>query len=248
MTLLNCKNVLSKQSQKKMNKYQNDDDWKLIVKNSFYNHFFTLSESHFALRKIAINENIINNIYKQFKANIASAQILSILRLNKNEKNYMFKSQNIYNVKIKIRRQKFDALISIQTLINQLIEKKWMFRYDIDKNDQILTLFLNKNFSQRMLKSNHEILIMNCTYKIDIYKMSLLIITKQIPINTTFYVRFDFLFQKNEIFYSWVFEQLKELYRLHQIFASFIIITDCEKEFISIMQIILLEINYLFCV
>ena len=58
-----------------------------------------------------------------------------------------------------------------------------MFRYDTDENDQILTLFFNRVFSQKMLKLNSEILIMNCTYKTNIYKMSLLIITKQ----TTFF-------------------------------------------------------------
>ena len=77
-----------------------------------------------------------------------------------------------------------------------------MFCNERDESDQILTLFFNKIFSQRMLKLNHEILFMNWTYKINIYKMSLLIITKQIAINTTFYVTFVFLFQKNKIFYS----------------------------------------------
>ena len=90
----------------------------MIVKNLFYNHFFTLFETHFILSKIVLNEKIINNIYKQFKANIAFVQILSVLRLDKKEENSMFKSQNIYNAKMKMKRQKFDALIFIQTLMN----------------------------------------------------------------------------------------------------------------------------------
>ena len=103
-------------------------------------------------------------------------------------------------------------------------------------------------FSQKMLKLNPEILIMNCTYKTNIYKMLLLIITKQTAINTTFYVTFVFFSQKNEIFYSWTLEQLKKLYRLHQISASSVIVTDCETELISIMKIVYSEINHLFCV
>ena len=233
---------------KRTNAYKNDDDWKLIVKNLFYNHFSTLFESHFTLRKIALNEKIMNSIQRQFKANIAFAQILSILRLDKKEENSMFKSQNIYNAKMKIRRKKLDALTFVQILMKQLNEKNWMFRYDIDENDQILILFFNRVFSQKMLKLNSEILIMNCTYKINIYKMSLLIITKQTAINIIFYVTFVFFSQKNEIFYSWTFEQLKELYRLHQIFVSSVIITDCETKLISIMKIVYSKISHLFCV
>ena len=233
---------------KRTNAYENDDDWKLIVKNSFHNHFSTLFESHSALKKIALNEKIMNNIQRQFKANIVFVQILSILRFDKKEENFMFKSQNIYNAKMKIKRKKFDALTFVQILMKQLNEKNWMFLYDTDENDQILTLFFSRIFSQRMLKLNFEILIINCTYKINIYKMSLLIITKQIAINTIFYVTFVFLFQKNEIFYSWTLEQLKELYRLSQISVSSVIITDCETELISIMKIVYSEINHLFCV
>ena len=75
------------------------------MKKSFYNYFFTLSKSHCALRKIALNENIMNSIHKQFKANIAFVQVLSILRLDKNKNKFMFKSQNIYNAKMKIKVQ-----------------------------------------------------------------------------------------------------------------------------------------------
>ena len=93
------------------------------MKNSSHNHSSTFFESHSALRKTASNEKIINSIQRQFKANIASAQILSILRFDKKEENSMFKSQNIYNAKMKIRRKKFDALISVQILMKQLNEK-----------------------------------------------------------------------------------------------------------------------------
>ena len=83
------------------------------MKNSSYNHFFTLFKSHFALRKIVSNEKIINNIYKQFRADIAFTPILSILRFNKKKEDFMFKSQNIYNAEMKIRRKKFDVMIFI---------------------------------------------------------------------------------------------------------------------------------------
>jgi len=44
-----------------------------------------------------------------------------------------------------------------------------------------------------MLTCNSEILIMNCIYKINCYKMSLLIIIEVIALNIFFFVEFCFM-------------------------------------------------------
>ena len=94
------------------------------MKNSSYNHFVTFSESHFVLRKIVLNEKaVLDRIKNQIKVEILSAKILTILRLDKNEKDSLFKSQNIYNVKQKIKRQKLKSLTNVQILMKQLNEK-----------------------------------------------------------------------------------------------------------------------------
>lgn len=129
-----------------------------------------------------------------------------------------------------------------------MIKRNWIFPYDTDDHDQIFALFFRKFLSQRMSKLNHEILIINCTYKVNIYRMSLVIITKQIAINIIFYVAFVFLAQKNEDSYEWILKQLKKFYQFIEIFFPSVIITDCEAESISIMQIKYWEIDYLFCV
>ena len=95
----------------------------LTVKFFFHNHTFTLFESHSALRKMTLNEKIIDVIKRQNRINILSAKILSELRFNINEKNSMFKSQNIYNAKTKIKRQIFETFTSVQTLMQQFKKK-----------------------------------------------------------------------------------------------------------------------------
>ncbi len=47
-----------------------------------------------------------------------------------------------------------------------------------------------------MLKRNSEILIMNCIYKINRYKMLLLIIIEIIALNIFFFVNFYFMIAK----------------------------------------------------
>jgi hypothetical protein len=65
----------------------------------------------------------------------------------------------------------------VKTLIRQLNEDNWF--YEVQKNEinQITHLFFVKKTSQEMLKINYEILVMNCIYKINKYRMSLLIIS-----------------------------------------------------------------------
>ena len=85
----------------------------LTIKIFFHNHIFILSESYSALRKMTLNEKIINVIKRQNRVNILLIKILSELQFDINEKNSMFKSQNIYNAKTKIKRQMLEAFTSV---------------------------------------------------------------------------------------------------------------------------------------
>ena len=76
----------------------------LTMKIFFHNHIFILSESHSALRKMMLNEKIIDDIKRQNRVDILPTKILSELRFDINEENSMFKPQNIYNAKTKIKR------------------------------------------------------------------------------------------------------------------------------------------------
>ena len=49
---------------------------------------------------------------------------------------------------------------------------------------------------QKFFRENHEVLLMNCTYKINKYKISLLIIIEVISLNIIFYVNFCFMKEK----------------------------------------------------
>ena len=52
--------------------------------------------------------------------------------------------------------------------------------------------FVNKHVKKILIK-NFEIIIMNCTYKINKYKMSLLVIMSHTILSTSFYIDFAFL-------------------------------------------------------
>jgi hypothetical protein len=59
--------------------------------------------------------------------------------------------------------------------------------------NHIIHLFFVKMSSEILLKTNYEVLIMNCTYKTNRYKLSLLIISEQTAMHINFYVTFCFM-------------------------------------------------------
>ncbi len=65
--------------------------------------------------------------------------------------------------------------------------------YNLDKDVCIRRLFFAKTTSQKMLKLNYEVLLIDCTYKTNVHKTPLCLITGVMPLNTTYYVAFVFL-------------------------------------------------------
>ena len=72
-------------------------------------------------------------------------------------------------------------------------QKDYWMTYKLDKDLCIRRLFFAKTTSQELLKLNYEVLLMNFTYKTNMYKMPLCIITGVTPLNITYYVAFAFL-------------------------------------------------------
>ncbi len=86
-------------------------------------------------KKIALIKKIRDDISRQLQIQTKSAQILSSLRISTRvvssdlenfEKSIitsLFKSRDIYNLKVKLRRESLKFLTSIQTLIRKLKQK-----------------------------------------------------------------------------------------------------------------------------
>lgn len=102
-------------------------------------------------------------------------------------------------------------------------------RYTTDAQGRITNLFIAKTSSQKVLKQNYEVLLMDCTYKTNVYCMLLCIISGVTALNTTFYIAFCFLFSESAKGYIWLLQMLKELYELLDIPDPIVVITDAKK-------------------
>ena len=101
-------------------------------------------------------------------------------------------------------------------------------RYSIDIQNRITRLFFAKTSSQKVLRLNYEVLLIDSTYKTNAYRMLLCIISGVTPLNTTFYIRFCFLSLETAEDYTWLLQKLKELYKMLDIPDPTVVITNAE--------------------
>jgi hypothetical protein len=131
--------------------------------------------------------------------------------------------------------------------MHQLNENDWTFAFQKDRLNQVTHLFFAKKSSQSILKINYEVLIMNCIYKINKYKMSLMIIFDQIVLHKTFYVVFCFMTKKNQNDYVWILQQLKLLYQKLELSDLTIFVTDMKRELMNDRLLFFSDANHLLC-
>ncbi len=92
----------------------------LKIEDSAHNHEFILSESHSALRKLTLINQIKANIAHQSRVRITLRQMLTALQLDSDLNNSMFKAADIYNAKIALRRDALRSFTFIQALLQNL--------------------------------------------------------------------------------------------------------------------------------
>ena len=131
-----------------------------------------------------------------------------------------------------------DAKIWLKKLI-LCFWKKWFESNNL--------FFFVKNIQQLLLKKNHEILIMNCIYKINRYHMFLFIISDQIAMIINFYVVFCFIVKKTNSDYCWIFIQLKVLYMRLKFSSSIVFVINMKKALIFSIKMIFFNVNHLLC-
>jgi hypothetical protein len=79
----------------------------------------------------------------------------------------------------------------------------WTYTYRSDATGRVLGLFLAHEQSLDLLQGSPEVLLMDCTYKTNKFRMPLFVITGVIPLSTTFFVGFAFLSQQRQVDYEW---------------------------------------------
>lgn len=199
-----------------------DDTWKLEVQNPDHNHGSTHMSTHPTLRRRVIKQ-FDEEIRWELRNGLKRSEVLALL-----QPTYPFiRPKDISNV---INQIKFDLLAgrpSIQALLEELPKYgDWLFRYELNDDNSLKTLFGMHRTSIAMLRTNHWVLWMDCTYKTNRFRMPLLNIVGAASSGQTFHAAFAFLSNEKEESISFALECLQELYQKEGLTAPKTIFTD----------------------
>ncbi|KAF5710300.1 mutator-like element transposase [Fusarium mundagurra] len=119
--------------------------------------------------------------------------------------------QDIYNCIAESKRELLEGQSNIHALANQLESEGFWSRIRLEEGTVTAVLFAHPK-SLAYLKSYTEVLILDCTYKTNKYKMPLLNAIGVDACQRSFCIAFAFLSGEEEGDYNWALAQLRSIY------------------------------------
>ena len=156
-------------------------------------------------------------------AGIAPKGIRSFLRMNTDT---LATQQDIYNCIAQGKRDLARGQSNMHALADQLKSEGFWSRIRLDESGRVVAVLFAHPRSLGYLKSYPEVLILDCTYKTNKYKMPLLDIVGVDACQRSFCIAFAFLSGEEEDDYIWALERLRSMYEVHGIGLPSVILTD----------------------
>ena len=189
--------------------------WIYTVRDSTHNHPPSgYQGAHPALRHLT--PEALDTIRRQTLAGSSAREVVSVLRLE--DSTAYIKAKDVSNAKNLIRRKEIGPMTPTQALMLQLNKRDDFFMEFVkDNNNRLTHLFIVYEKSRNLLRQNPDVLIIDSTYKTNVYGMPLVNILGVTTLGTTFYVGFAFIVGETMDDYAWVMQCLKKLYDLIQV-------------------------------
>ena len=184
--------------------------WTLHVINDKHNHPPTNAHSHPSLCRLSQFENA--EVVRLAGAAISPKKIYAALKQSNPDST--FTKQHIYNNITKDNIAFLRGRSPTQAFLEELDNSEWIYALRTE-NSKISCLFITHPHSIEMSRRYHKVLLMDCTYKTNCYKMPLLDVVGINCFNKTFFSCFVFLSEETTENYVWALKQIK-----HEIFAG----------------------------
>ncbi|EGU84478.1 hypothetical protein FOXB_05007, partial [Fusarium oxysporum f. sp. conglutinans Fo5176] len=134
--------------------------------------------------------------------------------------------QDIYNCISESKRALAKGQSTIHALADELNKEGFWSHICLDDKGVVTAVIFAHPDSLSYVKSYPEVLIMDCTYKTNKYKMPLLDIVGIDACQKTFCVAFAFLSGEEEADFNWALTRLRSLFEEHGIGLPSVILTD----------------------
>lgn len=147
-------------------------------------------------------------------------------------------AQDIRNRIAEMQRQSCEGESTIHALANQLDREGFWSRIQFDDKGRVTAVLFAHPGSLGFLQSYPDVLILDCTYKTNKYRMPLLEIIGVDACQRSFCVAFAFISGEETQDYLWVFERLRSLYETCNARLPSVIVTDGDKACMNAIRMV----------
>jgi MULE transposase domain len=219
-----------------------DGIWTIKVRDADHNHEATKTAvSH------PIQHRLTPTLKQQVKdlstAGITAREIVSTVRQSTD---HAVLVSDIYNMRKQLRLENLAGKTPTEALVTILTTSQYVFNYRTDEIGRVTHLFFAHPRSLQLLEQYPDVLLLDCTYKTNRFKMPLLNIVGTTCLNTTFYVAFCFLAKEEKDDYIWAMEQLRNVFPAEV--QSSMMVMDQELALMNAIQQVFPKTQQLLCI
>lgn len=175
------------------------NEWVIQVKNPTHNHSLSSdSRAHPMHRCRALDPEAHKIVIEAFKAAVPPRVVYTILLERFGQ--CPLTDKDLYNMSNRLMRKELGGYSPIQALLNEILSDNSAIISRIlkDEKNRITHLFLIYKKSIEVLRENYDILLLDCTYKTNRYRMPLLNILFVTKLHTTMNLGFIFMNREKE--------------------------------------------------
>ncbi|KAJ0127445.1 Uncharacterized protein HZ326_29452 [Fusarium oxysporum f. sp. albedinis] len=190
---------------------------------SHHNHGPTAGDgvAHTTHRSLA-NEDLLM-VKKLVLAGVEQRQIKTFLLQNTDA---LFIDSDLSNCISRAKQDLANGQSHMVALLQHLDSQGFWSRHLIGKDYRLQSIIFAHPGSIQFARSYPEVLIVDCTYKTNKYRMPLLDIVGVDATGSTFCIAFAYLSGEEEEDFGWAFEQLRDLYDANGIKHPSVVLTD----------------------
>jgi len=223
-------------------KTKQNDQWKLEVQIGSHNHPPSINPSAHNVyrRRTSAQKDVIESMTH---AGARPMQILAAIQ--REDKDTLVSATDIRSERKAIREKHLGGRSPIETLLDDLSTGTWVFSVQKDKNERIQNLFFAHRKQVELILANPDVLLMDCTYRTNKYRLPLLHILGCTNLQTFFSAGFCFLSSETQADYHWAVANFLLSTGLQQ---PRVFISDQEEALKAAARVLLPGVPQLLCV
>ena len=216
--------------------------WLLLTHMGEHNHEPAADISGHAVA-CRLDQDQYDLVHSMTEAGCRPREILCALRST--DDSFRGTAKTVYNRRQAARLEALDGRTPLQALFDTLQSTNYYYRYEVDETGRIQNLFWAHPLSIQMMRSFPNLLLMDCTYKTNRFKLPLLNVAGITCTNRTFFGCFCLLSSETEPSYRWALGQVSEIYDGQQ--KPTVIVTDRERALLAAIQNVFPDVRNFLC-